>query len=165
MEIGMHIVELERPNNHKGTIEHRVTPDEGGFYGLVPGNVDETVNAKVALGAHSSLEDVEADIVDFLTTNYGEPGDFILAGRDPLSKITPWLEAWMPDVAELFSKDFHVDSSQFEFLFAAANPVLVPWVGQEEPAEPKPANVLAAEMCLQYMYCLEVLDTVPLTEE
>jgi oligoribonuclease (3'-5' exoribonuclease) len=166
VEIALHITNAEEPWKHRGSVEHRITPPaDRDFEAFVEAlNRDQRkmfeesgVLEWIKHGAHQPLSAVEEDIVDFLG-NYGEPGQFILCGRQVEWMERPWLEFYFPELAKWFAP-LSIDLGTMSHLIAQTGLDLEPVF--EEPML-KRAHNFTERYCIEFMYYVELLRTVPL---
>jgi len=167
VELAFHITNLEEPWTHRGSIEHRISP----------GNYDEFVSrlspsqlrlyeesgtlGLIQHGAHTPLEEVEDDIMDFFE-NYGKPGHFLMGGRD-LRVERRWLECWMPELNNWFM-DHTLDLNVVSALISQTGNLAS---DLEVPSQPElvRSHSMAERYCVEFMYYIELLKTVPLLED
>ena len=168
LEIGIFVTDQLDPWKFRGAVNQALTPwpdleevvercdeearemhRENGLFQLMEMNVT------------SEIDQIQHEIQDLLG-RYGEPGDFIMAGRGSSMIERPMIEEWLPEVFHWFHPDVVVDLAVISYTMAlAGRTVLEP----HYEFEGKRAMDEAQRSFLEFRHYTEVFKAVPLKEE
>jgi oligoribonuclease (3'-5' exoribonuclease) len=168
LEVGIWVTDAGTPWKFRGAVNHVVKPWPG---------IDEVMDRctpealewhrasglfqLMSMNVTQDLTDLEEEVIDLLQ-RYGDPGEFVLAGRGCGIIERPLLEEWMPSVYEWMNKDLVLDISGISYVMGLS--------GLSEELEPhfeptgQRAMHDAQRYSLEFEHYTKVFKQVPLTE-
>jgi len=168
LEVGIWVTDADHPWKFRGAVNHVLEPWPS--LELVKVRCDEeAIVQNEALGVFQLMEmnvmqdaeTIQHEVIDLLG-RYGDPGEFILAGRGVAIIERPMIAEWLPEVSSWFNPDLVLDVSGISYAMAMA--------GLSEELEPhyEPSGTRAMHAAqlsfLEFEHYTRVLQTVPLVE-
>lgn len=169
LEIGMWVTDAAAPWEFRGAVNYVLEP-----WPDIPGlmerctpearewHTDNGLFQLMSMNVTQGIDDLQEEVIDLLQ-RYGDPGEFVLAGRGVGIIERPMLEEWLPDVYAWLNPNLVLDISGVSYTMGLA--------GLAEQLEPHYESTGVRAMhdaqghFLEFEHYTRVFQHVPLVEE